>query len=297
MRGRGGGDDGLGDSMDMLLDAMCNTLGSLLFIALLLGVLSFMMGRVPMDPADEAMARRVRELERQLLSAQDDLDGARATRKAFSAASRALEGINARNKEHLEEWRRHTEKAALLRAENGRLRASIADCSRKINALPAPPIGLDDPTPPRRRWIRLPILHQTESHPLYVLMRWGRIYPVFSIDRAGGLHPNTELCAFGTPRFFESAAWAERTTVEPLRGRGLTVGSEGSPSDELRRWVEDVRRSGRFVDFNVYGDSFEEVVLARDFLAERGINYNWSPWEDGETFFLLRSGTPLQLIQ
>jgi len=197
------------DSLEMLLDTMCNVLGAVIFLALMVAMLAHDV-RPPTQTEYEEQAAQL---------------------------TNALTSVANSN--------------ALLQAELQQVQQRLQE--------------------PRSKWqtnqMRLPNLSRTTKQPWAVIVRYGRLYPVYLLSegsRANRLK-NTRTIDW-------QGARAEQAEPRPEQG--------DEPESGVRDMAQNFRRSSRtnfYFAFWVYDDSFKEFNRAKETAANLGFQYGWEP--------------------
>lgn len=293
------------DSLDLLLDTMCNTFGGIVLIALLVTLvareakLSEAAARLAADSA-EVVQQRLEQAQRELAAAQQfatDL----AQQRQVAAAGAKLELVvrrQALRQEHtrLQEALREAgqqlaaarDTAARQRAELGQLRSRLdaleqqrADAQRLNDSLQrtaeqvrAQVLQTEaraaSATEARIRTLRLPREHGTQKRPWEIVVRHGAVYPVHVMVGGGQRDRNTTSLQWEETG--DGAAW-----VEPLRGMGMNL--QRAPT-AFKTWLRTVPAQGYYLVFRVYADSFSVFNQAKQMALEEGYELTWVPYEN-----------------
>ena len=108
--------------------------------------------------------------------------------------------------------------------------------------------------------LRLPMEHPSKQDPIYVIARYGRIFPCRNYDR----RPN-----------YEDIVWSKNSEGEvatPRRDRGFT------DLDKLQDYFQSIPSRQVYVVFLVYEDSFSIFNKAKDLAVRAGVTYGWEPY-------------------
>ncbi|GHS97813.1 hypothetical protein FACS1894139_10310 [Planctomycetales bacterium] len=303
------------DNLDMLLDAMCNALGAVVFIALLLGVMAFTQSSSenastpPVAPTD---------IEAQIAVTDAELTQTQAALATLNISNQITGDTQRLQAEKQAQWQVLTAQIARLRAEKitterqiatltagaqndaksraatiaeltaeqQKLAAEFAAKSRQLS-LPSPAAGINE-LPIEKKRVVIPTLRYTKMQPLYVIVRGGQLFPVWKINANGKRELNEQAY-----KITDSFA---RAICEPRNGRGVAVGTADQPSAGLKDFAAQLRRSGMYADFGLCPDSVVEFGIARDYLKENDLEYNWKPWRNDQSLVLV-NGTPQGEIQ
>lgn len=290
------------DSLDLLLDTMCNAFGGIVLMAILVALLiqDTRTGTTPSAPArHEAaeVARKARELDnlnaeiasleerreanRELITLvrrRNELEAAAAERRASGNLSNAQ--LNKRIGDLL------GEKSAAL-DQLGRASASLAMVKTELLERQAELGKIDDRlgdfVASRVAETRPPELRDSSGMQFNFILRYGEIYPVvhMKINGAGEFEDISDNN--------ESISWRGSQTF-PVKGRGIVLGRDRA---ELMSIFEAIRRRNLakadfpsekiYIAFFVYGDSFHLIDGFRALIDEfGGIRSGWEPWADDE---------------
>jgi hypothetical protein len=290
------------DSLDLLLDTMCNAFGGIVLMAILIALLiqEGGPGKTPSEPARREAAeaaRKARELAAleaeiasleekreanreliDLIRRRNELEAAAAERRASGNLSNAQ--LNKRLGDLL------GEKSAAL-DQLGRASSSLAmakaELLEKQGDLARIEGGLEDFVASRVTETRPPELRDSSGSQFNLIFRYGEIYPVvnFQIDDSGEFEEISEND--------DSILW-QGSVASPVKGRGFDLGRDRA---ELTGLLEAIRRRNRakadfpseriYIAFFVYGDSFHLIDPFRALVDEvGGIRSGWEPWPDDE---------------
>jgi hypothetical protein len=189
------------DSLEMLLDTMCNVLGMVIFITLTLAQLvQHSPAAAPVPPAAVLTA---------------DL--------------------------------------AAVNASNSIVEADIQQLSRRLQE-----------THSFKTNVSLPFATETTRERWPVILRYGRLYPLYFISRSS---PN------GRTKNIQSLAW-DGQNVEPRWGQGEEPETAVA---ELVREFRSASKTNIFLEFWVYDDSFAAFNRAKETAVKLGFQYGWEP--------------------
>lgn len=304
------------DSLEMLLDTMCNTFGGIILIALLIALLA------RDTKVSEAEAPQITDstglLQRQLERARKDL----AQAQAFQASleRRASNPAQASLLQLIEERERARRASELLTEEiqSGHQQlttggtANHAQITDRINQMSAQALATERALLEQRNFgeslqgkieeqkrglqeesnrlaqaaarqvqrLRLPREHETTKTHLYVIVRYGRVYPLY-LFRDGEPERNT-----GSLRWEQESATSKRIEVIPSQGMEV---QPNSPA--LAQLFRDIPRDRIYAVFQVYQDSFTTFNAAKEVAVQQGLECTWEPRKND---FVLRLGPTAQ---
>lgn len=273
-RGEGGGVS----SLEMLLDTMCNTFGSLIFMAVLLAIINQRVSRTVesrarqgISPAEaERQTARITELKATAQGLQQTLQqlvelesraaeikpqDLTATRRARQERLTALELRRKQLEEHL----------AAAQEEAEKLHRQLAETKGKIEQAKA------NPGAAVLRTFSVPSLHEVNRElNLTCALKAGKFY---------GIHDPQRSWNYAQVEVADSAGVF---TVRLKDDTGIPVRPEGLASALGQVLALEPQRT--LVVLHVAPDSFREFQLVKRVVVERGFEYNWIPWEGALTF-------------
>jgi hypothetical protein len=304
------------DSMEMLLDTMCNTFGGIILIALLIALLT------NESRVTESEARRLTEnsamLDRRIEQARRELEQARAMqaeldrrvtdpaqanllqlidqrerlRRVQSAMEEALKagdqelraGDASAQARMLEKFRqleaetRQAEQEMLdLRSRGENLQGQIAELRR---GLQTESNRLAQVRARQTQRLRLPREHDASGRAhFYAILRHGKLYPLY-VFQNGEPVKNTQ-----------SLRWqpdgGDTLRIEPIPEAGIRPLAELAAVETFFRQLPSDRV---YVVFEVYADSFAEFVAAKEAAIRHGLEYTWEPRKRDAVIRLASSG-------
>ena len=298
------------DSLDMLLDTMCNTFGGIILLAVLVTLLTSRERRVqsgPTSDTQELLQRRLSMAQTNLqqslhLSAllQAKASGERwktqiallSSRKELQEELQQIRTAIAQNNMELDASSA-VDPAERLKFLNSQLAATQARKLEKQNSLAAAEEnskrlkqrleGLDKQASTMisesERQLRLPREYQTGKRVIYFIARYGRIYPC----------RNSDLSRNDTDINWKSIL--DSNTAEPIRGRGIDplVNPE-----KLKLFLRNQSKDTIYFVFLVFEDAFPTFIRAKQIAVESGFAYGWEPYrnQDGPVSFSSSGHTP-----
>lgn len=304
------------DSLEMLLDTMCNTFGGIILIALLIALLT------NESRVTEAESRRLTEnsesLQRRTEQAQRELQQARKMqaelqqrvtdlaqvkllqiieererlRGELSAISEAIQtgdqelragDANAQTRmlekfRQLEEQSRKSEQEMLdLRSRGENLQGQATELRR---GLQNESNRLAQVRAAHTQRLRLPREHTTGRAHFYAILRHGKLYPLYNFF-SGEPVKNTQSL-----RWVPDGGDAVR--IEPIPEAGMKPTTEPAAVDTFFRQLPADRV---YVVFEVYADSFAEFAAAKAAAIRHGLEYSWEPRKRDAVIRLANSGS------
>lgn len=305
------------DSLEMLLDTMCNTFGGIILIALLIALLT------NESRVTETESRRLTEtsamLERRTEQARRELEQARAMQaeldrrvtdpaqvillqlidqrerlrraeavlaEALKAGDQELQAGDANAQVRmLEQFRKLAAEARQaelekleLSSRGENLRGQIEDLKR---GLQTESNRLAQVRASQTQRLRLPREHSTGRLPVYAILRHGKLYPLY-------LFPN------GAPvKNDQTLRWHSEgegvTRIEPIPDAGIKPVAEPAA---VGAFFRQLPASQIYVVFEVYADSFAEFSVAKEAAIRHGVEYTWEPRKRDAVIRMANTGTP-----
>ena len=283
-----------GDSLDMLLDTMCNTFGGIILLAVLVTLLTSREEKekpATTSGTQEMIHRRLVtaqfnlqqsiELQKQLeIKAKDERWKAKvsliSTRRNIQDeintirklsqdgiieldASKSIdpaERMKSLNNQLSEVQRKHIESQNnLVTSQDNLKRLKIRLTSLEEQVF--------DTVKKSQRQLRLPKEHETGKRVTYIIIRFGRLYPCRDID-----YSRNEV----------DLEWTSKNDgelAEPIAGKGI------DPNNEIARfkaYLNNLSENSVYIAFCVYADSFPAFIQAKQLTLESGLSFGWEPF-------------------
>jgi hypothetical protein len=108
--------------------------------------------------------------------------------------------------------------------------------------------------------LRLPMERPSKQDPIYVIARYGRIFPCLNDDLS---------------RNEADIVWAKNSEgreAKPMRDRGF------KDTDKIHDYFQRIPSRRFYVAFLVYEDSFSIFNKAKDLAVRAGVTYGWEPY-------------------
>ncbi len=281
----------LSDSLDMLLDTMCNTFGGIILLAVMVTLLA----RRERQAGTVNNTESVKIQQHQLSIAKDSLSRSIQLRdqlkqKAFSgdwktqvALLRSRQEIQFEIQKLSDQTRKNlqvletaaavtpTDRLKTLEEEIVMAELQTLEAKNRLAAAQTnrAHIGaqISEVTQNQallvkesQQKLRLPMERPSKQDPIYVIARYGRIFPCRNYDR----RPN-----------YEDIVWSKNSEGEvatPRRDRGFT------DLDKLQDYFQSIPSRQVYVVFLVYEDSFSIFNKAKDLAVRAGVTYGWEPY-------------------
>lgn len=282
-----------GDSLELLLDTICNTFGGVLFIALLVVILLELSHEPQPSAAGLVSPATIEELLRlheRLLAdvARQEENQAAAARVTAALAPDALKELLQQRADRQEELLKQRQIVQTLLSDSAELARQIQadkhqlqnldDQLEKARAtLTALSNERDNKLAEHRSEVRLPLLRPVHGRvEVGVILRYGRAYLWHRYSPAGfQTGPNLD-------DFVVVSSDSSTITVHPNPLRGIPLDAATSES-ELRSMLKPFNPSRHVVAVVVRPDTYHLFPKLRDIIVEQGFNYRLMPMtEDGE---------------
>ncbi len=278
-------------SFDLLLDAMCNTFGCIVLLAILVAVL-LQNASATQSPSEERSIDRAQWLamQAQLKAAQTKLQHlqelAQALEKIIPKPGDAemidnveqLQALNARRRDLLEQKQAFEEKMVAQRRRLEQLAQQKKKIDSEINhsdyQLARLEAALKQEMKRRSEDSRLPYERDTRKKGLALVIRYGRLYIWHEYDRAGN------RLGLNTKEFVvvKEASDGIYTLPKPYAGVPISMGSESA----IRSLLRDFDPQDWFLDMPVWADSFEVFQTFKAVAVSLGYEYCIIPMAEGE---------------
>lgn len=269
------------DSLEMLLDTMCNLFGGIILLALMVTLIA---KDAEMSVKLTEAEIKTREMqEKRLAQLQEELRAAQRFQEQLAAQSgdpEVQEQLKLLQQQETLEQNYKELKAELdaimqKMEETSETLAELEQMKRN-QAVSASAVEQDENRPQR---LRLPREHETTKTPVEIIVRGGYVYPVNFYQR-------------GTPvsntAGFQRINRGSITVLEPIPGKGISPKVHKSQLQQFYRSVP----SNAYLVFRVYGDSFQDFNQAKQVASDAGLEVSWLPIEEGVDLVLGGGRTP-----
>jgi hypothetical protein len=291
------------DSLELLLDTICNMFGTIIFIALVVAVITSARTReraeeeakeqaakidAPEPRREDELEKREAELERMLAALpapEGEAESRDETLAAEAQSARALSEI-ARRRAMLERYREALD----------RTRAGLSDAGRDIEPLREEIARLEDEIEgakrAQERTIRTPLEREVDQE-LFILVVWqGKLFPICDLSTRprrdcealrqwDDRHVVAARCS--TPVFRCDLGGLDIQRRVLLRAdAGIPIGSaaelRGNP--EFQRLLATLDPGQDLIGFEVSPDSFGDFAAAKEAFLDAGFAYSVHPNTD-----------------
>jgi NACalpha-BTF3-like transcription factor len=278
------------DSLDLLLDTICNTFGGVLLIAMLVIILVNLTGEQSSRvPANAAARDQLTQAQRELSIAQTELDRLRRASqetaelewllsnpqiKSFvsqaDSQQTTLGATSAARAENLQDASQTQEKANELAASLQALDEALVAVKQQLQTVDQ---QLQSERKLRTRTVNLPKQKTTNKQQVAFLLREGKLYGYMRMGAGGQPErdvADTQIVSSGAGTF-----------LEPQAGGGTPV-SVGDPLGAVTQKLTGWDANQFFIAIIVWPDSFEHFMTVRQILVERGLEYQLIPLPERE---------------
>ena len=304
MRSRRWNWDGGGDSLDLLLDTMCNLFGGIVFVALLVALLAgdgaSKKVNEALHPTEDLLHREIANLQadREVLSKsieseQKKIDSAKdsgadgdqqaifALKSELNALREALKMAieNTPEGQDLGEFLKNNKerkvalekesvslenKSKSLKEEKERLVKRLADLEERGKKIAGE----------KTQNFRFPREKPSAKKPIWIIVHYDSFYPAQDLGEYGVWRKD----------LVEVSEVPGKTVIKAIRGHGLKSGQE------FTDWLGKINASEMFPVFIVYPDSFAKYMLIRDIALQRNIEYGATYENEGDPLVLVSEG-------
>lgn len=273
------------DSLDLLLDTICNTFGGVLFISLLVVILlNSTVEKVQNDLPVAEVERELSDLRRELTQSEAQLSMVADAMKQQDRISQQIVSPNlAENANRLFDKRDElVSLSTQLTSRMGNLADRQADVNlnaKKVHALThalevikteiqETNEKLEELKAKKQRPLRIPrfVPGDPSKQSIALVLRDNKLWVCSRITADGSTELDTTVV---TIRYLALRAYVE---VNPSAGMPMPQSMEGAAS--IRRGFEMINPDQFWVNLCVFEDSFDDYWIIRDLLVERGIQHS-----------------------
>lgn len=293
---------GEGDSLDLLLDTMCNLFGGIVFVALLVAIIAGDDASKKINPSrnasqdllereianlkeEEQSLKKGLEEEEQRASSSKALDGEQAAvkilkneletlRQALQMASEEksegqdlgqfLQEAKERKSNLNKEATQIENQKKSLKEEKERLAKRLADLTKRG----------EEATEEKTQAFRFPRERASAKNPYWILLSGGEFFPVQIADSRSA-YWETYVTVRSSPN---------RDEIQPIAGRGL------KSEKEIRGVLSSISTASYYPVFFVAPDSFSQFRKAREIALGMGFEFGADFHEMGAPLVLVTEG-------
>jgi chaperonin cofactor prefoldin len=295
------------NSLELLLDTICNMFGSIILITLLIVIVT---SEKPIDqildtnqgPDREEIARRIETARLQIESLQNEIQKERANAPAASAdenhatdlqaqiqaAKTALQAalrdqqtaFDRTSPEFAQTLRDFKTRLESLAKEISELENQLSDSQRRRPALQAELASLQAAhkglVGANTEKIRLPKERSTDKSPFFVICRYNKVYPVYVVSSSGNLRVNPHV---------------KTLSLDADSDAFLPIPEEGIPADAQKiRSALSQTPSRYYIVCLVFPDSVESFRQLRKGLGSVFPDIAWKPKRADDDVVLTTAG-------
>ncbi|WP_395739196.1 hypothetical protein [Prosthecobacter sp.] len=276
------------ESLDLLLDTLCNMFGGIILISCLLALLTHNNTPTPGDPTEitgtqgRLLAERLDAAKKELAgiqqlskkmkdTGQDKLQALLQERDELRATQERLRQLQASQMNandastkdpvgDIKELRAEV-KALDMRDADAKARKEAAqqkgrDLAAKIQSIRS---QITDNNAKQTEHVRFPKEREITKTPMNVLLKYGAIYPL--VDASGENFP-------GITRVEKAD---EAFEAIPKKSEGIAM----TDTAAVRRLLASFQRWGGYVSLNVYPDSYDTFRALKELILEAGLDYGF----------------------
>ncbi len=285
------------DSLELLLDTMCNLFGGIVLLAVLVTLLAKQEKRSEIDgrsDSREMLQRRIARVEAEqdnLRREQDELEAESAANPAnerlrmvserkhlvrqlealreqlLAGQSQTTNGTSKDPAQRLRQLQEEKDTAELQRSKLANSLSTIEDAQKqslqKESDIKRQLSAMSDK---QIQLLRLPRERETTKEAFWILVKHGRLYPLSNLSGE---------------RNVDSISWKEGSdSVLPIPMPGRGIDSIQSPSS-FQRIVQSLPLT-KYVAYVVWEDSFATFNAAKQLTIAAKREYGWDPYKQGE---------------
>lgn len=286
------------DSLELLLDTICNTFGGVLFIAILVVLLLQQTGKAPASaqPASIRLsAVEMQTLTARIASVADELDRLRQNRDSQDALVRSFapeevkELLTTRSELTRQQESLESEIDRLL-ASNTRLAAQIENIEvenddvrerheRARTRLITAKTRLEEDRKSRTREIRMPVVRDSGAKSeIALILRYGRLYVLHQYEKYGGRR------GLNTDDFVVVAEKSDRLVVHPNPIAGVPLEDTQASREAIRNALRRFNAKEDYLAIVVRPDSYGAFQYLRDQAIELNFEYRLMPASSDDPF-------------
>lgn len=269
------------DSLELLLDTVCNMFGGVIFIAILLALLAGKSG-APAGPAEESDLQGLRE---EVKRVEDSVALLLGLGSGDPEIDRQITSLLAERASADERLKRATEQRAKLAQagksvseRKGEVESRQRELEQSLEELESR-ISAEE----RRRVLkaRLPVESRTTTHPFHLVIQDGRVYELYRKDGTDGYRePSLDV------ELDRSGLRGEIHRFHLKEGGGFPAGAQLSESERWQSIVARCSRGRHHFSLIVRPSGYAAFRDVRDAALMAGFEYNIFPIADDEPIVL-----------
>lgn len=290
-----------GDSLDLLLDTICNTFGGILFISMLVVILvnaasQDISSSMPTEVDHQRLVegrRRLSDITVKLASLQRAVRQNEQLRERFSDPEaqtvmddmETLQDATAAMHENRDASLSSLAETQTLINDTARETARLREAMKAAQqAFAGAERQLEAEVALRSRTSKLPRQKTTTRQQAAFFLKEGRLRSYANMNPTGRLTRN-EI----EVRLHEEDG---KTFAEPVAGAGLMVESDGSNMEDVAKRLEPFDGSKFFIAIVVWDDSFEQFQIVKDAAVRGNYEYQLIPMARNEKIYIGETTEP-----
>ena len=240
------------DSFDMLLDAMCNTFGGIVFIALLIALLSNSTSSVTNGP-EKGPIRRPETVIKWLESSENCKDLVALIGKTATTISDVIS-----EKEGLEK------KLVGIGADITAGNATIEELEKEIQSIKSSHKKIKN--------LHMPILREIKKEPAVMAVHNGKFFPVHNINQTYDINQKREFDLSDVSITMMGLGYEVR--LLPQKGQPVTDDAL-QKGGKIEKALSNINPEKEFILIAVSKNSFTEFIKIKEIILQKKIKYNW----------------------
>ena len=286
----------VGDSLDLLLDTICNTFGGILFIAMLVVILTSQISRdaAPSAPSAES-SRALRRLRGELTESESKLTKLRqAVRQKEDLERRfadpeslgLLESLRSLDDDSDELMKERAQKLTDVAESQADLEETARELERLAQLLTATKERLqlekqrlENEASLRSRTSEVPQQRATQKQAIAFFLKAGRLSAFAHRNEDGEIVQNE-----AESKILEEAPG--KKYIELVPGAGLAIAVDGSNAAEIATRLADFDKTKHFLSVFVFKDSFANFESLKNEMIRSGFEYHLVPFPDDAKVYI-----------
>ncbi|QGQ25810.1 hypothetical protein F1728_25435 [Gimesia benthica] len=284
---------GEGNSLELLLDTICNTFGGVLFISILVVILINMSSdAAQVTPPDEAelmeMQIELQKSQERIQKLKNAIDQQQSIESQFvdpdtKMIVRKWTQLNAdltRLQESKDQALANISKDQTLinkvAAESKQSADALAQAKEEYNSLLS---RLRTEVETRTQAAKLPKLRRTSKTEMVFFLREGYLSSYARKMGEGSYVPNTNEVVEKTG--------PQGAYIEPVSSAGIKISKgDNAIQESLERRLADFKPSQHYIAVFVSPDSFEEFAVLKDLMVQKGFEYRLEPYTPDQKVYI-----------
>lgn len=277
------------DSLELLLDTICNTFGGVLFIAIMVVMLLLQTGQHPEAREASPAPEELQALNQKLATLSNELQRMQEIRASQAAIVEslvpdAIHELLKRREQLLAEQARIQAEVDKRRSENAELAVSVEQVQADIREVEESlrtaldqkeqlQSLLESERQSRTQDVRLPVLRPSDKHEIGIIIRYGRLYLWHEYDR------NLVPIGLNTRDFVILGEEDDGLATRPNPTRGLRLDDSPQTQQAIAELLKPFDRDRFYIATIVRPDSYGAFKFFRDQAIALGYEYRLMPVE------------------